>query len=71
MGSDVIPDANKIHEARKKREEMRKLAEDPSYVSMSKNKKKLKPKIGSRIETIDSDEEDEQITRLKGTIFRS
>ena len=64
MGSDIIPDANKIHEARKKREEMRKMAEDPSYVSMSK-KKKQKPKIGSRIEAIDSDEE-EQITRLKG-----
>ena len=66
MGSDIIPDANKIHEARKKREEMRKMAEDPSYVSMSK-KKKQKPKIGSRIEAIDSDEE-EQITRLKGEI---
>ena len=65
MGNDAIPDANKIHEARKKREEMRKMAEDPSYLSMSK-KKKPKPKQGSRIAGVESEDEEEQITRLKG-----
>ena len=59
-----IPSANAIHEARKKREELRKLAEDPSYVSMSKKKQQIKPKRGSRIAGVDSDSDEEQITRL-------
>jgi len=62
--NSAIPDANKIHEARKKREEMRKLAQDPAYISMNRNGKNRK--TGSRIEGVDSGDENEQITRMKG-----
>ena len=66
--NSAIPDANKIHEARKKREEMRKLAQDPSYISMNRNGKSRNRKTGSRIEGVDSGDEDEQITRMKGLL---
>ena len=66
--NSAIPDANKIHEARKKREEMRKLAQDPSYISMNRNGKSRNRKTGSRIEGVDSGDEDEQITRMKGLV---
>ena len=65
-GNSAIPDANKIHEARKKREEMRKLAQDPSYVSMNRNGRNQNRRTGSRIEGVDSGDENEQITRMKG-----
>ena len=66
--NSAIPDANKIHEARKKREEMRKLAQDPAYIAMNRNGKNRNQnrKTGSRIEGVDSGDENEQITRMKG-----
>ena len=71
--NSAIPDANKIHEARKKREEMRKLAQDPAYISMNrngKNRNHQNRKTGSRIEGVDSGDENEQITRMKGLKFK-
>ena len=62
-GSD-IPDANKIHEARKKRELLRRIAQDPSYVSL-KGKKTMKSGE-SRLMTGDSDEEEPKVTHLNG-----
>ena len=70
--NSAIPDANKIHEARKKREEMRKMAQDPTYVAINRNGKSNNArnghprKTGSRIEGVDSGDENEQITRMKG-----
>ena len=65
-----IPDANKIHEARKKREEMRKIAQDPTYIQISK-KRKMSNKPGSRLAPRDSDDEEQNITRMKGQTFVS
>ena len=49
---------------------MRKLASDPAYVSIGSKKRKIdSAKPGSRIDLVDSDDE-EQITRLKGGWFK-
>ena len=48
---------------------MRKKAQDPSYVAINrngKNRNDVNRKVGSRIEGVDSGDENEQITRMKG-----